>query len=285
HTAVEKLQQQVNMLNGNGLERLNSAVNNSASALSRLSQAQSQQNSAAQQAILQQQRLATETARTATQQQRLQTESAKTATQQARLSTETQRTTTQTQRLATETQRTAAAQSNAATAAIRQQQAQARLDQTLNGSSRAASNASGSLALLAKQYLSLAAAAVAAKQALDLATTYTVVNNKIKTVTESVGQQETLLKRLTQTALETSTGIDVVSQAFIRFDRPMAQMGKSQEETLRLITTINKELANTGATTSEAASAVLQLGQAFGSGLLQGDEFRSLAENMPTLLD
>ncbi|HCH8780808.1 TPA: tape measure protein [Salmonella enterica] len=285
HTAVEKLQQQVNMLNGNGLERLNSAVNNSASALSRLSQAQSQQNSAAQQAILQQQRLATETARTATQQQRLQTESAKTATQQARLSTETQRTTTQTQRLATETQRTAAAQANAATAAIRQQQAQARLDQTLNGSSRAASNASGSLALLAKQYLSLAAAAVAAKQALDLATTYTVVNNKIKTVTESVGQQETLLKRLTQTALETSTGIDVVSQAFIRFDRPMAQMGKSQEETLRLITTINKELANTGATTSEAASAVLQLGQAFGSGLLQGDEFRSLAENMPTLLD
>ncbi len=149
---------------------------------------------------LQQQRLATETARTATQQQRLQTESAKTATQQARLSTETQRTTTQTQRLAT------AAQSNAATAAIRQQQVQARLDQTLNGSSRAASNASGSLALLAKQYLSLAAAAVAAKQALDLATTYT--------------------------------------QAFIRFDRPMAQMGKSQEETLRLITTINKELAN-----------------------------------------
>lgn len=285
HTALEKLQQELNSLNGSGLDRLNSAINGSASALQNLVNAQNQQNNAAQRALLNQQRLATETARTATQQQRLQTETQRTATQQQRLSTETQRTTTQTQRLATETARTTQAQTNAATAAIRQQQAQARLDQTLNGSASAARNASTGIVGYVKSLASLAAAFTALKGALNFANEYTVVNNKIKTVTDSVGQQETLLKRLYETSIQTSTGIDTVTQAFIRFDRPMAAMGKSQEETIRLITTINKELANTGATTTEAASAVLQLGQAFGSGLLQGDEFRSLAENMPTLLD
>lgn len=285
HTAVEKLQKELNALNGNGLERLNSAVNGSASALSRLTQAQAQQNSAAQNAILQQQRLATETARTATQQQRLQTESSRTATQQQRLATETQRTTTQTQRLATETQRTATQQANAASAATRQQIAQERLNRELQNGGSSANSANAGLKSYLQTLLSLATAFMALRGALSFATEYTIVNNKIKTVTDSIGQQETLLRKLTATALETSTGIDVVSQSFIRFDRPMKQMGKTQEETIRLITTINKELSNTGATTTEAASAVLQLGQAFGSGKLQGDEFRSLSENMPTLLD
>ena len=86
YTAVEKLQQGINSLNGNGLHQLNAAINSSASALQNLSNAQNTQNNAAQRALLNQQRLATETARTATQQQRLQTETARTTTQQQRLS-------------------------------------------------------------------------------------------------------------------------------------------------------------------------------------------------------
>lgn len=313
HTAVEKLKSELNSINAGGLDRLNNAVNGSASSISRLTSAQQQNTNAAQQAVIAQQRLATETARTSTQQQRLSTESAKTATQQQRLATESAKTATQhqklagetakastqqqrlateaaktatqQQRLSTETARTMTAQNNAAASAIRLQQAQDRLNQANNKGVQGAKSHADSILLLGRNFLTLAAAATAAKVALDLATNYTVVNNKIKTVTESIGQQEALYKRLYATALETSTGIDVVTQAFIRYDRPMKQMGKSQEDTIRLITTVNKELANTGATTAEAASAVLQLGQAFGSGKLQGEEFRAISETMPTLLD
>ncbi|WP_019518989.1 tape measure protein [Faucicola boevrei] len=40
-----------------------------------------------------------------------------------------------------------------------------------------------------------------------------------------------------------------------------------------------------GKSATEQASALLQLGQAMQSGVLQGDEFRSLAENAPIMLD
>ena len=39
-----------------------------------------------------------------------------------------------------------------------------------------------------------------------------------------------------------------------------------------------------GASTIEASNAFRQLAQALGSGRLQGDEFRSIAEQIPTLL-
>lgn len=52
-----------------------------------------------------------------------------------------------------------------------------------------------------------------------------------------------------------------------------------------MLSNLSKGLSLSGATAEEAGSAMLQLSQAFGSGKLQGDEFRSLAESMPMLLD
>lgn len=182
-------------------------------------------------------------------------------------------------------QRAISAQQQLSNETARTSRQQSDLSRSLGASSNSSSTAAAGFIGLTKNFISLAAAAVAAKTALEYATDYTTITNKIKTVTDSIGQQELLLKRLTATSYETSTSLSTVTQAFIRFDRPMKQMGKTQEDTIRLITTVNKELSNTGATTAEAASAVLQLGQAFGSGKLQGDEFRAISETMPTLLD
>lgn len=257
NTAVENLKAQLKLLDGGALSQLSSQLQTSSSNASKLNNEINKNAVASQKAALAQAKLGTEVAKTATQEQRL----------------------------ATETQRTATAQSNAARAATQAAAADLRLQQQKDRLAQSTRNSKNELMEFAKQALTLTAIAVGLKQALDFAEAYTIVNNKIKTVTESVGQQNTLLKELTDLSLRTSTAIDTVSSAFIRFDRPMKMMGKSQEDTIRLIETVNKELANQGATTSEAASAVLQLGQAFGSGKLQGDEFRSLAENMPTLLD
>ncbi|TRC56985.1 tape measure protein, partial [Mannheimia haemolytica] len=49
--------------------------------------------------------------------------------------------------------------------------------------------------------------------------------------------------------------------------------------------TINKAMAVGGVKPQEQASALLQLSQALGSGKLQGDEFRSISEAAPIILD
>lgn len=58
----------------------------------------------------------------------------------------------------------------------------------------------------------------------------------------------------------------------------------TQAQVARATETVTKSLKISGATTSETASTVLQLGQALSSGKLNGDEFRSLAENAPRLM-
>lgn len=61
-------------------------------------------------------------------------------------------------------------------------------------------------------------------------------------------------------------------------------LNASQAQISRATETVTKSLKISGATAGETASTVLQLGQALSSGKLNGDEFRSLAENSPRLM-
>ncbi len=56
-------------------------------------------------------------------------------------------------------------------------------------------------------------------------------------------------------------------------------VGLAQEDIGRLTETISKGIALSGATAAQADAAIMQLGQALGSGALRGDEFNSVMEN------
>lgn len=58
-----------------------------------------------------------------------------------------------------------------------------------------------------------------------------------------------------------------------------------QSQLLKVTNTISQALVVGGASTQEAQAAMMQFGQALGSGVLQGDEFRSMAEAAPQYLD
>lgn len=131
----------------------------------------------------------------------------------------------------------------------------------------------------------LAATALGVGQVLNMADAYTTMQNKLQNVATSQQQVNELTNRLFEISNRTRTGVEATTTAFTRFDRSLKSMGKSQEESLRLTETVNKALIISGATTSESASSLIQLSQAFNAGKLQGDEFRSIAENMPILLD
>lgn len=201
-----------------------------------------------------------------------------TAAAAQRLTTAQAQTTAAIERTATAAQNTAAATSRAEAAALRLAQAQNRV-------SSSSTEVSTSLGGMVKQLIAIAGAGSAVSNIVKMADAYTVLQNKLQNVSTSQAQVNELTERLFDLANKTRTPVEETATAFTRFDRALKYMGKSQEDTLKMTETINKALVVSGTTATEASSALLQLSQAFNAGKLQGDEFRSISENMPIVLD
>lgn len=63
------------------------------------------------------------------------------------------------------------------------------------------------------------------------------------------------------------------------------EYGYSQKQVLQFVEATNNAMRVGGVGAQEQAAALFQLSQALGSGRLQGDEFRSISEAAPILLD
>jgi len=68
---------------------------------------------------------------------------------------------------------------------------------------------------------------------------------------------------------------------FVRIQRAAADLGATRTEVAQVVSNIQKLTAASGATGQELSAGMVQLGQALASGRLQGDELRSILENMP----
>lgn len=288
-SAVSKLKSQLSTLNSGALSQLQQIVANTTTAIS--------QNALAQQRLAtEMQRTASATANAQAAQTRATTAQTQGATAAQNLAAATTRSATaQTQgqtaaqRLATEQQRTAAQTANAAAAADRAAAAALRLQRSQNAGAQAAHSHSNALMKFGMNVLMIVGTItglVALFGALGKAAdAYTVLQNKLQYVSESQAQVNELTNRLFETANRTRTPVQETAQAFTRFDMALKNLGKSQEDSLRLTETVNKMLVVSGATSNEAGSALLQLSQAFNKGKLDGDEFRSVMELMPNAAD
>ena len=230
------------------------------------------------------QRVATEHQRTAAAAQRVAVEQNNAATAMQRTTTEAQRTASAAQRLATEEQRTATAAAQAAAAQDRAAMSALRLQQAQERGARQAQVYARSMNLV-RTALAFAGVGITAASIVGMGDAYTVLQNKLQVVATSQGQVNALTSEMFDLANRTRSEVGATTQAFVRFDRAMMGLGRSQDDTIRLTETINKALIVSGATAQESSSALLQLSQAFNSGRLNGDEFRAVSENMPIVLD
>lgn len=88
---------------------------------------------------------------------------------------------------------------------------------------------------------------------------------------------------LVQMANETRSGLGPTVDLYAKLTRTTEALGVSQSAVSRATEIVNKSFKAGGAAASEQASGILQLSQALGSGILQGDELRSIRENAPLL--
>ena len=117
--------------------------------------------------------------------------------------------------------------------------------------------------------------------AAQAADSYTVLQNKLRTVTTSEEQLNTVTERVIDLALETRSPVQEVATAFRRFDLAVQDSGGSQAESLKITEAVTKGMKAAGATAAETSQGLIQLSQAFNKGKLDGDELRSVSENMP----
>lgn len=123
-------------------------------------------------------------------------------------------------------------------------------------------------------------AAVAAVRAGD---ELTQTLSRLASATGSAQAAVAVYDQLYRLSLQTGQAVGDTAAAFGRFAIATREVGATNEQALALTRTLQQAAIVAGASGQEAASAALQLGQALASGVLQGDELRSLLEAMPNL--
>lgn len=108
---------------------------------------------------------------------------------------------------------------------------------------------------------------------------------RVSMLPQTVGDTAEAFDMVTQHANASRQSIDAYANFYIKLQNAGKDFIKTQEEGLQVTDTITKALVVGGATAQEQSSALLQFGQAIGSGVLQGDELRALSEAAPQFLD
>jgi tape measure domain-containing protein len=124
---------------------------------------------------------------------------------------------------------------------------------------------------------------VAVSEVTKYADAWTTASNRLAAAGVETEKLASTQQRLVSLALQTRTEFSATVELYARLSRSTQQLGADEADLLRATEILNKAFKAGGASASEQASAIMQLGQALGSGVLQGDELRSLRENAPLL--
>jgi tape measure domain-containing protein len=146
-----------------------------------------------------------------------------------------------------------------------------------------AEKAMSSLGVAASRLGGAFAGALAGREIIRYADAWTEAGNKIAAAGQIAGRQGRSLQALNDIATETRSGLTETVDLYAKLLRSTTDVAKSELEVAKATEIVNKAFKAGGAAASEQAAGILQLSQALGSGLLQGDELRSLRENAPLL--
>ncbi len=119
----------------------------------------------------------------------------------------------------------------------------------------------------------------------NLADTYTNLQNRIRTVTDSQAELTAVTQRLFQISNITRSSYEATAEVYARTALAVKEMGRSQEETLQFTQSLNQAVILSGASAAEANAGMIQLSQGLASGALRGDELRSVLEQLPAVAD
>ena len=111
------------------------------------------------------------------------------------------------------------------------------------------------------------------------------LSSRIKLVTKDETERLRIESALYAMSNRNRASLEDLGDLYYKTASSAKAFGASQEDVLRLTDIVSKSLIIGGADTAQQKATILQLSQALGSGVLQGDELRSLRENAPKLME
>lgn len=127
------------------------------------------------------------------------------------------------------------------------------------------------------------AAALGAAKLIQIGDQYAVLENKLRGAGVAAEDLALRQEQLYAVAQRSRSSLEATTALYAKLTIATERMGTSSSDVLQITETLNKAFQVSGASASEAAAATLQLGQALASGVLQGDELRSIRENAPAV--
>ncbi|KVE87791.1 phage tail tape measure protein [Burkholderia cepacia] len=134
-------------------------------------------------------------------------------------------------------------------------------------------------------YAEAAAAAFGAHQLIEYADEWTNLSNRLKIVTRdqidfAIAQNDVL-----RIAQATRQPLDATAELYQRIANNTSHLGLSIKQVGPLVETISKAVALSGVSADTARLGIVQLGQAFASGQLRGQDLKSVLEELPGVAD
>ncbi|WP_175980961.1 phage tail tape measure protein [Burkholderia sp. BCC1630] len=134
-------------------------------------------------------------------------------------------------------------------------------------------------------YAEAAAAAFGVHQLVEYADEWTNLSNRLKIVTRdqidfAVAQNDVL-----RIAQATRQPLDATAELYQRIANNTSHLGLSIKQVGPLVETISKAVALSGVSADTARLGIVQLGQAFASGQLRGQDLKSVLEELPGVAD
>lgn len=108
-----------------------------------------------------------------------------------------------------------------------------------------------------------------------------LLEGRFKALTGSADRAGALMQGVFDIVSETGVSIESTGQALSRFRIAADDIGATDDQVIQLTENIQKLGVIGGGTTQEITAGSIQLGQALASGVLRGDELRSVMENLP----
>lgn len=109
--------------------------------------------------------------------------------------------------------------------------------------------------------------------------------SQIRLATSSTEQFHAVQTELRAIANEQRSSFDAVVDLYSNSQRSLSALGKSQQDVINFTRNMTMAMNVGGRSAQAQAAALTQLGQALASGVLRGDEFNSVAEQAPAIME
>lgn len=132
--------------------------------------------------------------------------------------------------------------------------------------------------------LALAGAGMSIQSLISYSDGYTKLTAQLRNASQTTEEYSASLESVKRISNDAQMGAGELATLYARIASSTREMGISQKQVANITETVALSLKANGAGANEAASAMLQLSQAFGSGVLRGEEFNAVYEAAPNLL-